>query len=87
MARRENPEEEPESPDEAAERAEIAKRVLANPFEYITRREIRILFRFGERTMRALSALDPPSVNNRLNPLELKGWISQNQRRITEEGI
>lgn len=63
-------------------RAALAKRVRENPFEYLTHQETRLLFRWGEDSMRAIVRLNPPLVANKLNPLDLKRWLWENQEKI-----
>ncbi len=63
---------------------ELAAYVAANPFAHLTHRNTRRLFQIGEKTMRAIVELKPPSVARKFNPSHFQRWLWIN-RQVVEK--
>lgn len=63
---------------EEKRRAELAKRVAINPFEYLTVEETGLLFNFSAESMTDLLKLrNAPIVKRKLNPAIFHAWLRE----------
>lgn len=67
--------------------AELSAYVVANPFAHVTHGEIRRLFNFGEKVMRNLVAMNPPSVARKINPAHFQQWLWENREVLRKANL
>jgi len=68
----------------SARRAALAAEVQSNPFRFLVKEEMELLFDLGGDVLTMLRGLGAPVAGKKMNPRLLMGWLEQNHDRVTK---